>query len=99
MVGKEGIQERARSNDELYINVELDNDHEYDLEDARITIEIPELGIKQKSSAFDLRTGQEKSQSITVPLWNVPDGWYDVRIIVQDDNLKRVKHRELLIRK
>ncbi|MGV8150720.1 MAG: PKD domain-containing protein [Candidatus Woesearchaeota archaeon] len=95
--GYEGIQEVARTNDELYVNVELSNEHDYDLDDARIIIEIPELGIKQKSSAFDLRTGQEKGQSITVPLWNIPEGRYDVKIIIQDDNVRRVKYRELLI--
>ena len=97
VVGKDGIQEVVRSNDEVKFSIELENDYEYDLDDARIIIEIPELGIKQKSTSFDLRTGQEKSQSITVPIWNAPEGWYEVKIIVQDDNVKRVKFRDIFV--
>jgi PKD repeat protein len=97
IVGKDGIQEVVRSNDEVKFNIELENDDEYDLDEARIIIEIPELGIKQKSTSFDLRTGQEKSQSITVPIWNAPQGWYEVKIIVQDDNVKRIKFRDIFV--
>jgi PKD repeat protein len=97
MTGNEGIQEVARSNDDVYFNIELANDYEYDIDEARIIIEIQELGIKQKSTAFDLRTGQEKSQSIIVPIWDVPEGWYSVKITVQDDNVRRVKYRELYV--
>ncbi len=97
MTGNEGIQEVVRSDDDLYLNIELSNDYDYDLDDARIIIEITELGIKQKSTAFDLRTGQEKSQSIIVPIWSAPEGWYEVKIIVQDDNVRRVKYRDLFV--
>ncbi|GIU68959.1 MAG: hypothetical protein KatS3mg002_0195 [Candidatus Woesearchaeota archaeon] len=97
IAGKDGIQEFSRTNDEVYINLQLANNYEYDLKDARIIIEIPELGIKQKSSAFNLRSGQEKVHSINVQLWNIPKGRYDVKIIVQDDKVRRIKYRELMI--
>ena len=97
ITGNEGMQEVIRSNDDIYINIELVNDYDYDLDDARIIIEIPELGIKQKSTAFDLRSGREKDQSITVPIWGARQGWYTVKIIIQDDNVRRVKYRDVYV--
>lgn len=95
--GLDGIYEHAKSDDDVTFDLRLHNHGSYKLNDARIIIEIPELGIKQKSAAFDLSAGAQKSESMAAQFYNVPKGMYYVKIIVQDDNIKHVKFREIYV--
>jgi PKD repeat protein len=95
--GKDGVQEVIRPNDDLKISLDLKNYYEYRINDARITIEITELGIKQKSSSFDLSRGQSRTQNIVIPMYDVPTGHYYLKIIVQDNDVRRIKYRDLFV--
>src|SRR3989339_916 len=95
--GNDGIYEHAKSNDDVTFDIRLHNHGSYKLEDARIIIEIPELGIKQKSAAFGLNAGAQRLESMIAEFYNVPKGMYYVKIIVQDDNVKHVKYREIYV--
>ncbi|MEM4710417.1 MAG: PKD domain-containing protein, partial [Candidatus Woesearchaeota archaeon] len=97
--GRKGIEEVAENTDEIMFVIDMENFYDYSLKDARITIEIADLGIKQKSSVFNLKKGQKITKSMIVPIYNAPNGLYNVKIIVADDNVRRVKYRELFIGK
>ncbi len=90
--------EILRSDDELTIEVNMENFYSYKLEDVKMTAEIFELGIKQKTSAFDLRKGQEATKTLTLPIYDAPAGTYYLKITVGNEDVKRIKYREIIVR-
>ncbi len=81
---------------EAFVNIE--NIGQSRLEGISLTIVIPDLGLVATSTAEDIRTGDADEFSVALDIpEDVPPGVYDVRIIVSNDEMKRVKHRDIVI--
>ena len=81
---------------EAFVNIE--NIGQSRLENIALTIVIPDLGLVATSTAEDIRTGDADEFSVALDIpEDVPPGVYDVRIIVSNDEMKRVKHRDIVI--
>jgi len=90
--------EIIRPNDELTVSVDVENDHKQTVKNAKMTVEILDLGIQQKSDSINMNHGKEKTFTTTIPLYNVKPGVYDVKIIVGNDDIYRIKYREIIVR-
>ena len=81
---------------EAFVNIE--NIGQSRLENIALTIVIPDLGLVATSTAEDIRTGDADEFSVALDIpEDVEPGVYDVRIIVSNDEMKRVKHRDIVI--
>ena len=85
--------------DVLSASVSIQNDDNYDIKNARLTIMIPELGARKRISHIDIDARNEIAQRINL---EIPDdaepGMYDVLFTINDDDARRVKYRPILIR-
>jgi PKD repeat protein len=84
--------------DTLTVSIEAKNEGDKDLNNARMTVEIPELGIRQKSSSADMDHGDTETFTVGIPLYSVSPGIYDVRISVGNDDVRRIKYRDFIVR-
>ena len=84
--------------DMLYLNVGLESNTYKDLENLKIVAVIPDLGIRMATGFFDLEARGEESQQmlIEIPEWAAP-GYYDIRITISNDYLRRVIHRDIKV--
>ncbi|MBI5002022.1 DUF5011 domain-containing protein [Candidatus Woesearchaeota archaeon] len=88
----------VQAGDVLEAFVSIENIGQSRLENIALTIVIPDLGLVATSTAEDIRTGDADEFSVALDIpEDVPPGVYDVRIIVSNDEMKRVKHRDIVI--
>ena len=81
---------------EVYVTV--DNDANRDrLNDVSINVLIPELGIWVTTPEFDVTARTVKTKTLAFDMENVPEGTYDIRVVVSSDDLLRVRHRVLTV--
>ncbi|MBR9692029.1 hypothetical protein GOV06_04535 [Candidatus Woesearchaeota archaeon] len=82
----------------LAMNIGLESNTYEDLEDLRVTAVIQDLGIRAASETFDLDGREELSKEIymEIPEWAAP-GYYDIRITISNDYLRRIIHRDVRI--
>ncbi|RJQ18248.1 PKD domain-containing protein, partial [Candidatus Woesearchaeota archaeon] len=85
------------SDDELIVSVNLENQGETDLRYLKVTVMIPELGIKQKSSIFSLDDDERTTKIVKIPLYDAPAGEYYAKIIVNNAATTRVKYRYVIV--
>ena len=68
------------------------------LEDLRVGFSIPDLGVKQKSSQFSLRSGARTTKNIPVYIpWDADPDVYYTEITVANGELRRSTHRQVEI--
>ncbi len=96
IMGKDGTEGCVRTNDDLQLSVDLKN-YGKKLKDAQVKAIIPDLGIESEGSMFDLNRGGEETQSIVVPIYNTQKGLYTIKVVVYDDNVRRIKYRDIQI--
>jgi PKD repeat protein len=93
--------EILKSNDELTTQIDLKNDGSRKLENVRVIVSIPELGIEARSETYDLNRGATHDDIIVLPMYDVPKGIYYVKILVENDDgneqVKRIKYREIIV--
>ena len=89
------VEEVLQQDQDLVIVVNVLNKENTDLDDLKVAVVIPELGIKKSSRYFDLDDNHEETKVLVIELPEYTEpGMYDVRITVSnDDNIHRVKHR------
>jgi len=85
--------------DELTATVGVKSEFTGKLKDAHVTISIPELGIQSSSTSFDLNHGGTHSETVTLPLYDVKPGVYYLKISVGNTDAKRIKYREIEVKK
>ena len=95
-------QELSVSNEKLVqdvvAGVDLDNIGDYNLEDLKLTVVIPELGVKKSVGPFDVKKDQGTARKVLLELFDdVPTGDYDVRLTVWNNDVYRVKYRVLTV--
>lgn len=81
----------------VYVNVE--NIGVLDKIGEQIKISIPELGVYVTSEPFEFDVGERGKATLFVEIpANTPPGVYTARIIVSDDAVQRIIHREVIVR-
>jgi PKD repeat protein len=84
--------------DEVIVTVVVENEISDRLEDLRVTVEIPELGVKQKGPMFDIKSHRKATSKVVVFLPSgTPAGSYDVEVSISNDDLRRTVQRELVL--
>ena len=90
--------EEVTSGDVLSVNVVLDNKGNVDLENAKITVIMPELGIKRSSKSFDIDAGTSKRGIVRVALpYDVQPGEYLVKVSVNNDRYHETAYRYVIV--
>lgn len=88
----------VEAGDTLDIFVTVENVGEQRLRDISVSAFIPELGVWARTTADDIRSGDSEKQSLALDIpENAEPGIYDVRIVISNDGMKRVKHRDIEI--
>ncbi len=84
----------AHPGDDVFVNVKLKNRADDDIEDLRVTIMIADLGIKIKSSKFDLDEDDSKllKMSFYIP-YDVQADEYPIRVSVANDDIIHSRYR------
>ncbi|MBW2984952.1 PKD domain-containing protein, partial [Candidatus Woesearchaeota archaeon] len=84
--------------DDLRTTISLSNIGDKDLEDARISVVIPELGIWKRVGPLDLDKGDRETREIVLDMPDdVAPGEYIARIVVSNSKTRRVVHRPIII--
>ena len=80
------------------VAISFGNEGYIKMNDVHVTMVIPELGVYRKIGPFDVSSGKvvTRTLSLNVPEY-APPGVYDVRFVISDDFIRRVKHRELIV--
>lgn len=96
-IGRIIYDEITGAGSEIEFSVSMKNNGP-DLEDLKLIISIQELGIRAVVGPFDLEEdkGVTKRATLEIPDGAEP-GKYDVRITVQNEEVNRVKYREIEI--
>jgi hypothetical protein len=93
-----GIKDRFYISKEMYFSISLLNEGYVTLDDLSVSIVIYDLGVHYAFGEFDLKKGDKvtKSRVFDIPSYISP-GKYDVRVVISNDNIRRVIHREVVI--
>ncbi len=76
----------------------LKNNGDVNLDNIRLTFVVPELDMRKRIGPFDLKRNKEITKLIIldIPYWAEP-GYYDIRATASNGDVRRVKHREIVI--
>ena len=79
--------------------ISFENNLDYDIEDIKVRIYVEELDVMATDKLHELESGENYNSNLVfdIPQWATP-GVYDVRIVVHNDDIHRVKYRTLEIR-
>ena len=84
--------------EDLRTTITLSNIGDKDLEDATITVVVPELGIWKKIGPLDLDKGDKETREVILDMPDdVEPGEYMARIVVSNSKVRRVVHRPIII--
>ncbi len=92
------VNDELRAGEDLVVYVNFENQGNYKINDATVTIIVPELALRQKIGHIDLKTnkGVAKKFILEIPEDAEP-GIYEVMIIIYDNGLRRVRYRPIEI--
>jgi hypothetical protein len=84
--------------EELAFSITLVNDGDFSLEDVKVSVVIYELGLYIPAGKFDLDDGDQVTKNRNFYFYNnIRKGKYDARIVISNDDIRRVVHREVTI--
>lgn len=90
--------EHVQMGDQLVTLVTLKNNLGEDLENVHLSVTIPDLGERHVSGPFDLDQGEALSRRVVLDIpTDCTPGVYDVRIVISNDKVRRVKIRQIVI--
>ena len=93
-----GTIDRFYVEDQLYFSITLINEGEVDFDDIGVSVLIYDLGLYYKFGSFDIGDGERVTKARVFDLPNdIKKGKYDVRIVVSNDDIRRVVHRGVTI--
>ena len=89
---------QVKAGDWLPLHVVVENIGDLDRDNMKISATIQELGVYSTTTEFEFNRNDDEARTIylEIPEWTVP-GWYDVRITISDDFVRRVRYRDILI--
>jgi hypothetical protein len=80
-----------------FASITVNNDGETNLRNLQMTAYFPEFGVISKSRHFDLTQSGVISRKLYLELPTLEPGLYDVRFTISNDNVRRVRHREIMV--
>ena len=91
-------EDYMRPGDSIIILATLENNGNVNLDNIRLTFVIPDLDIRVRAGPFDIKRNKETTKLIIldIPYW-AKSGYYDIRATASNGDVRRVKHREILI--
>ena len=93
-LNNDGILQPGES---LITTVKLENIGDVDLEDVRVTVSVPDLGLRIRDGPFDVDNDDEAFSRTILPLYDALPGEYYVRVTIANHQFVRTKHRPLTI--
>lgn len=84
--------EYVGSDDTIRIIIKMTN-YGSDLEDLKVAATIDDMGLYMPSGNFDLDTDETEVKIIEIPLSNAEEKMHDIRIVVSNEQVRRVKYR------
>lgn len=81
----------------LHLSTTLENKGRQDLDDLKIAILVYDLGLYYTYGNFDIKEGEKVTKTKALDLPFIEKGVYDARIVVSNDKIRRVIHRELIV--
>ncbi|MBT4110274.1 hypothetical protein HOE37_00285 [Candidatus Woesearchaeota archaeon] len=82
----------------LSTQIKVENNGEKDMGDLKISVIVPELGLKKSVSEFDLKPGQSKNKNINLQLpYYAYSGEYLVKVSVSNSNFHEQTYRLVTI--
>ena len=92
------IEDYVIGGDELVILLKIGNSNTKRLRDLKVTILIPELAVRRSTGNLDVKANREVTRRLVLDLpRNTRSGWYDARITISNDKVRRVIHRDVYI--
>ncbi len=93
------VMDTVRVGSEVVVSAELANQGAV-REDLRLTVIIPELGLRRSVGPFALSRGDHVQKTVTLALPDdVPPGTYDVRVTISGNGIFHVRHRVVTVTK
>ncbi len=89
--------ERFYIQDLMEFSIFLENNGNSKIKDLKVSVLIYGIGEYYSTVRFDLKRGERVTKRMTFDVSNLPEGIYFARIVVSNDNLKRVFHRVIII--
>ncbi|GAF88734.1 unnamed protein product, partial [marine sediment metagenome] len=94
-IGSIRIPDNIDAGGDLSVSINLGNDYMEELKDIKVTVVIPELGLRKQVGPFDL-DDESKKLVLEIPEY-VNSGEYVARIVISNDKIRRVKHRIVVV--
>ena len=90
--------DEIRAGEDLIVYVTFENQGHYDINDARATVFVPELALRQRVGHIDLETDHWITKKFILETTrDTKPGFYDVMIVIYDNGLKRIRYRPVEI--
>ena len=82
----------------VMVLVTLENNGNTNLDNILLTLIVPELDIRKRIGPFDIKKNKETTKLIMleIPSW-AESGYYDIRATASNGDVRRIKHREMVI--
>ena len=91
------IRSNDNADDLFFMHVNINNDGTKDLDDLSVKVIIYDLGIVLQTNSFDLNDGDRDGKFIFWDAPNAEPGDYLARVTVSNDDVRRVKHRYIIV--
>ena len=91
------VQEVVPVGGYLQTSLTVVNNGDLDLENLKVSITIPELGLKKSSSVFDLEFAEQKNVGLYLPISYVPQGTYLLKVTVGNDQFHESTYRQIIV--
>jgi hypothetical protein len=104
--GKENVElsrvrvfpEFVRAGEYITVQVTSDNEGRVDVDDLRVRVIIPEFGILQASSEFELADGQMDGRGVVIQIPPyAQEGYHIIKVILTADSFHRTQFREVYV--
>ena len=86
----------ARAGEDVEVLLNLENSGNENLDNTKVQISVPALGIRTSAGPFDLDESENLNKRLTLNLPSeTPNGVYYVRIEVHNNDVTRIVHRQI----
>jgi hypothetical protein len=92
-----GMEDRLMPYDTLWMRMSIENTGDRDLDDVRVSITIPDMGLRKTLGPFDLDEGRAKLLETYLDMEGADLGLYDIQIQIFNPEVRRTMYRELRI--
>ncbi|MFC1727921.1 putative Ig domain-containing protein [Nanoarchaeota archaeon] len=88
----------VNAGEEMKTWVVVENNAPATFDNLVITVSIDDLGIRTTKGPFDLGNGDQNAETLYLDIpTDIEEGWYDVRVVVSNEDVHRVKYREVYV--